>query len=406
MSLVWSAAPLAGFFIQPIVGHYSDRCLSKIGRRRPFILVGGIGVLIGLILMFYAERIGSLFSRTYANTISIGIFSFQIIWMNVFLNILQGPARAILGDVIPQSQQVMANAIASFMMSMGVVVSSIVGGARFISIGQYISSEKLVIIISAILIITGLAMTLWSAHEEPLYEVPPKQNSFRRVVEAAFSMPPAIFRIAIIYLFSWMSYFPYQITITDFFGTDVFGGSSDFESGERHIYDDGVSFGMFVVAMSSALTTIYTPLQSLIVKKVSIKVLYGISHLIAALCFFAIIFVNNKWALLCITLPIGIAFSVFNSVPYAIVGLIVMPEQMGVYMGVLNCFAVFGQQLSLSLQCAVVGSIFKAKAKIIGSGGLFALIAAILCTTIIVPETDESNVQNLLTADPFKSHRQ
>ncbi|XP_014216103.1 proton-associated sugar transporter A [Copidosoma floridanum] len=47
MTLVWALSPLVGFFVTPILGSVSDRCRLKQGRRRPFILLLSIGVLMG-----------------------------------------------------------------------------------------------------------------------------------------------------------------------------------------------------------------------------------------------------------------------------------------------------------------------------------------------------------------------
>ncbi|KAF2890817.1 hypothetical protein ILUMI_15356, partial [Ignelater luminosus] len=46
MTLVWALSPLVGFFLTPILGSMSDRCRIKMGRRRPFILLMSLGVLI------------------------------------------------------------------------------------------------------------------------------------------------------------------------------------------------------------------------------------------------------------------------------------------------------------------------------------------------------------------------
>ena len=51
LSLFWLAAPLTGMIIQPIIGHYSDQTWCRLGRRRPFFLVGAIFTTIALILM-------------------------------------------------------------------------------------------------------------------------------------------------------------------------------------------------------------------------------------------------------------------------------------------------------------------------------------------------------------------
>ncbi|CAB4423643.1 unnamed protein product [Rhizophagus irregularis] len=41
IALVWLAGPLSGLLIQPLVGAISDKSTYKLGRRRPFIIVGG-----------------------------------------------------------------------------------------------------------------------------------------------------------------------------------------------------------------------------------------------------------------------------------------------------------------------------------------------------------------------------
>src|ERR1035437_6765098 len=40
--LLWLAAPLTGLVVQPIIGHLSDHTWGRLGRRRPYFLVGAI----------------------------------------------------------------------------------------------------------------------------------------------------------------------------------------------------------------------------------------------------------------------------------------------------------------------------------------------------------------------------
>lgn len=47
MTLVWALSPLVGFFLTPVFGSLSDQCRLNMGRRRPFIILLSIGVLIG-----------------------------------------------------------------------------------------------------------------------------------------------------------------------------------------------------------------------------------------------------------------------------------------------------------------------------------------------------------------------
>ena len=34
--LLWLAAPMTGLLVQPIIGYYSDRTWTRLGRRRPY----------------------------------------------------------------------------------------------------------------------------------------------------------------------------------------------------------------------------------------------------------------------------------------------------------------------------------------------------------------------------------
>ena len=81
----------------------------------------------------------------------------------------------------------------------------------------------------------------------------------------------------------------------------------------------------------------------------------------------------------------------FNSVPYAVVGMIIPQEQMGVYMGALNAFVVVGQQLSnFAIGAGVGAAVGEDKGIIIGCGAIFAILAAIYCYWIMVPDQVEN----------------
>src|SRR5438132_14198933 len=47
----WLAAPLTGMIIQPIIGHYSDNTWTKLGRRRPYFLIGAVLSAIAVFFM-------------------------------------------------------------------------------------------------------------------------------------------------------------------------------------------------------------------------------------------------------------------------------------------------------------------------------------------------------------------
>jgi solute carrier family 45, member 1/2/4 len=51
MTWTWCLPPLIGFFLVPALGSLSDKCRTRFGRRRPFIFIYSIGILLGLFLV-------------------------------------------------------------------------------------------------------------------------------------------------------------------------------------------------------------------------------------------------------------------------------------------------------------------------------------------------------------------
>lgn len=70
MTLVWGLSPLVGFFLTPVLGSISDRCRSNFGRRRPFICLLSIGVLLGLLLVPNGEDLGYCFGDPYPEDVN------------------------------------------------------------------------------------------------------------------------------------------------------------------------------------------------------------------------------------------------------------------------------------------------------------------------------------------------
>lgn len=99
-SIIWLCGPLSGLLVQPIVGHMSDKCTSKYGRRRPFIVAGGSAIILSVILIAHSADIGGLLGDTGENrTMAIVAFIIGFWLLDVANNMTQGPCRALLADL-------------------------------------------------------------------------------------------------------------------------------------------------------------------------------------------------------------------------------------------------------------------------------------------------------------------
>lgn len=108
--ILWVAAPVTGLIVQPIVGYFSDRTWTRLGRRRPFFLVGAILASIALIFM--------------PNSWELWVAAGMLWIMDASINISMEPFRAFVGDLLPDSQRTTGFAMQSFFIGIGAVVAS------------------------------------------------------------------------------------------------------------------------------------------------------------------------------------------------------------------------------------------------------------------------------------------
>lgn len=396
--LIWIAGPLSGLFVQPLVGYYSDICKALLGRRRPFIIAGCVATLVGFGLLMSMDYIAKAVGENPQKEVILATLMFFILLIiNSAINVFQSPARALLGDLTPQAQQIFANSIASGLIALASIVSNICSYLTTkISIKGPLTIDHIIVIVNMVLMIICVVITLIAAREEPLTENPAREPPFKQIFIAIKNMKPEISRVALVYFFSWIAYFPFQVTCTDYFG-DLY---------EKHGMDriDGNAFGMLVLAVSNALVLPLSPFQDRVIRRIGLRLSYMIAEGITALCLVLIFATENIYGLMAIFAPLSISMLITNSVPFALVGMYCAEEQTAVYMGVLNIAAVIGQQLANLALISGLGSINTTLSNriVIGSGSLFALIAAGLCFLIEKPEDVSIPDQNLIESDFLK----
>ncbi len=107
---LWVAAPLTGLIVQPIIGYFSDRTWTKLGRRKPYFLVGALLASIALFIMPNSPQLW---------------FAAGVLWMlDASINISMEPFRAFVGDLLPERQRVTGFAMQSFFIGLGAYVAS------------------------------------------------------------------------------------------------------------------------------------------------------------------------------------------------------------------------------------------------------------------------------------------
>jgi MFS family permease len=100
VAFVWLAGPIAGIFGQVIVGLVSDNVWFLGGRRRPFIIIGGMVSTLAFLSLPYIQTISQITGITDITIIASVIALFLDLSVNVTFN----PARSIIADLTPEGK--------------------------------------------------------------------------------------------------------------------------------------------------------------------------------------------------------------------------------------------------------------------------------------------------------------
>jgi maltose/moltooligosaccharide transporter len=108
--ILWIAAPVTGLIIQPIIGYMSDKTWNRLGRRRPYFLVGAILASLALFVMPNSPYLW---------------FAAGMLWiMDACINVSMEPFRAFVGDMLPSEQRTIGFSMQSFFIGTGAIVAS------------------------------------------------------------------------------------------------------------------------------------------------------------------------------------------------------------------------------------------------------------------------------------------
>jgi MFS family permease len=98
IGLVWAAGPLAGIFGQVLIGILSDEVWAWGGRRRPFLIIGGV---LAALMLLALPSIGVISVRLGFDGI-LGVAIAVAIALDLAINVSFNPARSLITDVTPE----------------------------------------------------------------------------------------------------------------------------------------------------------------------------------------------------------------------------------------------------------------------------------------------------------------
>ncbi len=437
LPILWVAGPATGLLVQPVIGYLSDRTWGRLGRRRPYFLVGACLCTLALVLFPGASMLWA---------------AAALMWLlDASINISMEPFRAFVGDMVDASQRTAGYALQTMFIGAGAVAASVApallthfGVPNTAPPGQIPPSVAWAFYIGAAALFGAVLWTVVTTREyppeeltageeaadaadaltpvgplsvdlawliagvllliaipelqldKPLYVLAAGLSAFgaarlldrsirrsdrpapmlRRLLSDMRAMPPLMRRLAGIQFLSWSALFILWIYATPVVARLDFGASDP----ATQAYQDGADWVGLMFASYSGCAALYAFLLPQLVKRLGESVTHAINLTAAALAFVLIVLLRDPHLLLVAMVGLGMGWASILTIPYALLAGALPPRKLGVYMGIFNIFVVVPQLVISSCMGSVARMLFPAAPQYAFLIGAALLLAAALAS--------------------------
>ena len=441
---LWIAAPLTGLLVQPVIGYLSDRTWTRLGRRRPYFLIGAVLAAFALLCMPLSPTL---------------LIAAALLWvLDASINISMEPFRAFVGDQLGPAQRPAGYSMQSFFIGVGAVVASMLpyalahmGVSNHADAGQggtgVPDTVRYAFFIGAAVLLATVGWTVLRTKEYPpetlrgftdaaspnpvampdprrakrngilwacagaagiagirLADLDPqlylvcggallwglallvqrgtvRPGLFGTVMRDIETMPPTMRRLVPVQFFSWLALFAMWIYTTSAVAAVHFGSADP----HSEAYNQGANWVGVLFAAYNGFAALAAILIPRMVRRFGMRVTHLINVWMGGVALLSFLVIRDSNWLLASMIGVGFAWASILSLPYALLSDSVPAEKMGLYMGVFNFFIVIPQLVAASVLGVVLKLLFSgAPIYALAIGGTSFFIAGLL--VLRVPE--------------------
>ncbi|MEN8124296.1 MAG: MFS transporter [Bacteroidota bacterium] len=447
--ILWIAAPLTGLIVQPIIGFFSDKTWTRLGRRRPYFLIGAI---LATAALFYMP-----------NSPALWVAAVMLWILDASINISMEPFRAFVADNLNNEQRTEGFAMQSFFIGVGAVVGSILpyvltnwfGISNTAAEGVIPDSVKWSFYIGGIVFLLAVLWTVFKSKEyspeelEAFQDDEPKDTYVSENVndkkqlkvgiimmligslftiflmqkeldKALFILAYGITATGLLFIIAsilrkkgvkssfvtitsdllnmpktmkqlvWVQFFSWFALFSMWIYTTqaVTGHIYNTSDTTSELYNTGADWVGVLFTVYNGVAALVAFLLPVIAKKTSRKVTHLIALIFGGLGLISIYFIKDPNLLLLSMVGVGIAWASILSMPYAMLSGALPAKKMGYFMGVFNFFIVIPQLVAATILGFIVKTLFNSQPVYALIVGGFAMILAGFLT-LRVEDTNE-----------------
>ena len=346
LSFFWILPPLMGMIVQPLIGKYSDRTWCRMGRRKPYLLVGSI---IAVLVMLFLPNAGSLhFSTRLFLGLNMAMWFglFSLIFLDTSINIAMQPFKMMVGDMVNEGQKTAAYSIQSFLCNAGSLAGYIfpivftwIGIANTAPKGVVPDSVIYSFYLGAAILILCVLYTFLRVKEMPPKEYADfhgfdlekkERQPSQGLVQLLLKAPKTFWTVGLVQFFSWAA-FLYMWTYTNGAIAHNVWHTADTASEAYQAAGNWVGVLFAVQAVGSMFWAAMIP------RFKSVRLAYVLSLLVGAAGFVSVFFLHDKYVLFVSYFLIGFAWAAMLALPFSLLtNALKGSPYMGSYLGLFN----------------------------------------------------------------------
>lgn len=353
LSLFWLVAPTMGLLVQPLVGAFSDKTWTRLGRRSPFILGGAVISMMAMFLMPnapYIIKVGSVGALIFG--------AVMLALMDGSFNVTFQPFRALVADMTPAKQRNLGYSVQSLLINIGAVIGSALpfvltamGASNKTGQGEVPLSVIWSFYIGGSILLLSVLVTVFRTREYPPQEFRrynnideaekgPHENFFQLLGK----VPKTMWQLAVVQLFSWFPLFLMWVYSTPaiaqhYWNTPIGDSSSE-------AYNEAGNWVGICFAAYSLFAAFFSMTIPYFIRLSSRKTVYALALFLGGVGYLSMFVFHDQYLLLFSMLGIGFAWAAILSMPYAILSGSLPARRMGIYMGIFNLTVVIPQIIS------------------------------------------------------------
>ena len=371
--LIWLAGPFTGMVVQPIVGAMSDKTVSPLGRRRPYLLGGAILASLALWIFPNSASVANLLHNLTGldlHPLTALLIAAIMIWViDACVNVAQGPYRALVPDVVPEEQHALANSYISLAIGLGSVVAA--GTAPFLNaVFNYQMSINAQFVMAALAFTLGMiwtCITISEGKNAGVQEVKPdiesneilrrhseqgeesvsksaQDDSFIDSLKNFFALSPEVSKICTMQFFTWIGTMCMMIFFTQYAIHTIYcvPDLSTAMDSTKELYNSailkGTNFSSICFAIFNLVCFLVAIPIGILSAKFTNKKVHIISIITMILAYLGMFFSKNPVVVAAMMGVAGIGWASICALPFAMLSQYIKKGTEGSVMGIFNIF--------------------------------------------------------------------